>query len=67
MYIKHNIHYKTYFSVLVKSYEDGGRTPDYIQLRDGFLMEEGMDIILFLKKLLSIIILHINIKLNYLI
>ncbi len=31
-------------------YEDGGRTPDYIQLRDGFLMEEGMDIILFLDK-----------------
>lgn len=31
-------------------YEDGGRTPDYIQLPDGFLMEEGMDIILFLDK-----------------
>lgn len=31
-------------------YEDGGRTSDYIQLPDGFFMEEGMDIILFLNK-----------------
>lgn len=31
-------------------YEDGGKTSEYIQLPDGFFMEEGMDIILFLNK-----------------
>lgn len=31
-------------------YEEGGITPSYIQLPDGFAMEEGMEVILFLNE-----------------
>lgn len=31
-------------------YEEGGVTPDYIQLPDGYTLEEGMEIILFLNR-----------------
>ena len=31
-------------------YEEGGVTPDYVQLPDGYALEEGMESILFLNK-----------------
>lgn len=31
-------------------YEEGGNTPSYIQLPDGYAMEEGMEVILFLNE-----------------